>query len=106
MSFFGEVGGKLLDGFEQFYRLIGPPLLAAVFLFGGLGYFVLDMYKFNVVNKVKGSFPTQFIIGFYFYFMVAAIMFILLILVFQTMLLRKHRGTRTNATITHPPTSP
>jgi membrane-bound acyltransferase YfiQ involved in biofilm formation len=105
MSFFTETAKNILGGFDVFYRIIGPPLLAAIFLFGGLGYFILDMYKFNVTKNIEGSFPSQFIINFYFGFMVIAIVFIMLILVFQTIIIRK-QGTGHGLGTSTPTTPP
>lgn len=90
MSFFTSAGSKVMENFDMFYKIIGPPLLAAVFLFGGLGYFILEMYKFNVTNKVEGFFPSQFAINLFFYFAIGLIVFILLILTFQTVLIKKY----------------
>jgi len=89
---------KFLENLEIFYKLLGPALLAMVFMFGLLGYFILDMYKFNVLHKVQDAFPSQFVISFYFLFAVGAVVFIGAIMIFQSSLFNKESR--------QPPSSP
>ncbi|AQU73805.1 hypothetical protein [Priestia megaterium] len=89
---------KFLENLEIFYKLLGPALLSMVVMFGLLGYFILDMYKFNVLHKIQDAFPSQFAIGFYFAFAVGAVVFIGAIISFQASLFSKDSG--------NPPSTP
>jgi hypothetical protein len=87
---------KILENVEQFYRIIGPPLIAAVLLFGGLGYWILELYKFNVLNKITGAFPSQFVLKFYFCFTLGMIVLVIGILIFQARLFKNDNNRPTN----------
>jgi hypothetical protein len=87
---------KILESIDQFHKIIGPPLLAAIIMFGVLGYWILDLYKFNVTHKIEGAFPSQFTLIFYFCFSVGMIVLVIGILIFQAQIFKRNSNPPTN----------
>lgn len=75
-----------LKAIGDFLKTLGPAYATLVVFFGGLGYFMSDLYKFNVTNKVEHAFPSQNALFMYFIFALFAAVLILLVVTFQTFL--------------------
>ncbi|WCK53886.1 hypothetical protein PP175_21595 [Aneurinibacillus sp. Ricciae_BoGa-3] len=62
---------KAIDTILKVAKILGPVFAVMFLMYGGLGVFIYFMYTFNVSNHIANSFPSQFII--YFFFIVAII---------------------------------